>query len=184
MILPIGFKLSFRQISCQDKHNSEFRKFCLCNDYRTGSTRRTSQMTTKSASAIFPLTSLLRPVYAFPNMYCSCANIPLQKIARTKANLDRLLHVRISSSHDTTHSLLSLQSHTTRPLAGHRKPPIYTIPSTVQRPPPTNDPQQPTFHRLSKFLRFSRANTVPVRHIKPRNPLDVCRDSISWFFNG
>ncbi|KAG2745302.1 hypothetical protein P692DRAFT_201086009 [Suillus brevipes Sb2] len=112
-------------------------------------------MTTKSASAIFPLTSLLMPVYAFPNMYCSCTNIPLQKIARTKANLDRLLH-----------------SHATRPLAGQRKPPISTIP-IVPRPPPSNDSQQPSFLRLSKFLHFSRTNTVPVRHIQPRNPLDV-----------
>jgi hypothetical protein len=131
------------------------------------------------------LAQALRPEYAFSfiNMYRSCANIPLQKIARTKANLDRLLHVRLSSSHHTTHPLISLQSHATRPLAGQRKPPISTIP-IVPRPPPTNDSQQPSFLRLSKFLHFSRTNTVPVRHIQPRNPLDVCRDSISWFFNG
>jgi hypothetical protein len=42
--------------------------------------------------------SLLRPVYAFsPNMYCSCANISLQNIARKKSNLDHLLHVRLPS---------------------------------------------------------------------------------------
>ncbi|KAG2132198.1 hypothetical protein BD769DRAFT_1666214 [Suillus cothurnatus] len=54
---------------------------------------------------------------------------------------------------------------TRRPLAGYRKPPIPIAP----RPPPTRDPQQPTFLRLSKFFRSSpRANVVPVR-----DPLDV-----------
>jgi hypothetical protein len=33
--------------------------------------------------------------------------------------------------------------------------------------------QQPTFPRLGKFLRLSRANTVPVRHTQPRGPLNV-----------
>ncbi|KAG1812155.1 uncharacterized protein BJ212DRAFT_1301676 [Suillus subaureus] len=42
------------------------------------------------------------------------------------------------------------------------------------RPPPTREPQQPAFLRLSTFLRLSpRANAVPVRHIHPRDPLDV-----------
>ncbi|KAG2748712.1 hypothetical protein P692DRAFT_201523345 [Suillus brevipes Sb2] len=113
-------------------------------------------MIARSASVIFPLTSLLRPVYAlfsvFTNMYCSCANInTLQKIARTKANLDRLLH-----------------SHANRPPARHRRPPISAIP-IVPRPPPRSNSQQPSFRRLSKFLRFSRANAGPVR----RDPLDV-----------
>ncbi|KAG2091198.1 uncharacterized protein F5147DRAFT_840851 [Suillus discolor] len=100
--------------------------------------------------------SLLRPVYAFSlNLYCSCANIPLQKIARTKLNLDHLLH-----------------SHATRPPAGYRRPPISAIP-IMQRPLPTRDPQQPAFRRLSKLLHFSRANTVPVRHIQPRDPFDL-----------
>jgi hypothetical protein len=84
--------------------------------------------------------------------------------------------VRISSSRNTTHSLILSQSHANRPPAGHRRPPISAIP-IVPRPPPTNDSQQPSFRRLSKLLRFSRTNTVPVRHIQPRNPLDVCRDS-------
>jgi hypothetical protein len=108
-----------------------------------------------------------------PNMFCSCTNFPLQVIARKKANLDRLLHVRISSSHLTTHSFQSLQSRATRPPAGYRRPPI----SIVPRPPPIRDPRQPAFHRLSKLLHFSRANSVPVRHIQPRDLLDVCHDS-------
>jgi hypothetical protein len=120
---------------------------------------------------------LLRPVYAFSaNMYCSCPNIPLQNIPRKKSNLDHLLHVRLSSSHDTTHPLLSLQSHATRrPPAGYRRPPISAI-SMVERPPPTNGSQQPSFLRLSKFLRFSpRTNAVrPGRKDQSRDPLDVC----------
>jgi hypothetical protein len=132
-------------------------------------------MITRSASAILPQKSLLRLVYAFSqNMYHSYTNFPLQNIARTKSNLNHLLHVRISSSHHTTHPLLSLQSHATRPPAGSRRPPISTIP-IVPRPLPSNDSQQPSFLRLSKFLRFSpRTNTAPVRHIQPRDPLDVC----------
>ncbi|KAG2742759.1 hypothetical protein P692DRAFT_20879290, partial [Suillus brevipes Sb2] len=43
----------------------------------------------------------------------------------------------------------------------------------LPRYPPTRDPQQPAIHRLSKFLHFSRGNAVPVRHIQPRDPLDV-----------
>ncbi|KAG1753101.1 WD40-repeat-containing domain protein [Suillus occidentalis] len=79
-----------------------------------------------------------------------------RRIARTKANLDRLLH-----------------SHATRPLAGHHKPPIHAIP-TVQRPPPTIDPQQPAFRRLSSLLRFSpRTNSVrPSQKDQSRDPLD------------
>jgi hypothetical protein len=115
-------------------------------------------------------------VRILPNMYCSCANILLQNIARQKSNLDHLLHVRISSPHHTTHSLLSLQSHATRPSAGHRRPPISAIP-IVPKPPPSDGLQQPSFRRLSKLFRFSRTNTVPVRHIQPRDPLDVCLDS-------
>src|SRR5579859_4231023 len=112
-------------------------------------------MITISTSAILPLTSLLRPEYAFsPNVYCLCADIPLQNIARTKSNLDHLLHVRISSSHHTTHTLISSQSHATRLPAGHRKPPISAIP-IVPRPPPSSDSQQPAFRRLSKLLHFS-----------------------------
>jgi hypothetical protein len=121
--------------------------------------------------------SLLRPVYAFfPSIYCSCVNIPSQNIARKKSNFDHLLHVRISPSHDTTHTLLSSQSHATRrPPAGYRRSPISTIPM-VGRPPLTNDSQQPSFLRLSKLLRFSpRMNAVrPGRKDQSRNPLDVC----------
>ncbi|KAG2745616.1 hypothetical protein P692DRAFT_20741310 [Suillus brevipes Sb2] len=111
-------------------------------------------------------------------MFCSCANISLQKIARTKANLDRLLHVRISSSHDTTHPLILSQSHATRLPAGHRRPPISAIP-IVPRPPPSNDSHPPSFLRLGKFLRFSpRSNSVrPGRKDQSRDPLDVCHDS-------
>jgi hypothetical protein len=102
-------------------------------------------------------------------MYCLCANIPLQEIARTKSNLDHLLHVRISSSHDTTHSLLSLQSHTTCLPPGHRRPPISAIP-TVHRP--TRDSQQPVFIRLRQLLHFtSPMHAAPP--VQPRNPLDV-----------
>ncbi|KAG1760177.1 WD40-repeat-containing domain protein [Suillus occidentalis] len=89
---------------------------------------------------------------------CICDTPPdvlaqARNIMRKKLNLDRLLH-----------------SHSTRPV-GQRKPPIYAIP-TVQRPLPTRDPQQPAFRRLSKLLRFSHADTGPVRHIQPRDPLD------------
>ncbi|KAG2747879.1 hypothetical protein P692DRAFT_201572526 [Suillus brevipes Sb2] len=114
-------------------------------------------MTTRSAFARLPPTSLLRPVYAFsPKMYRSCANITLQKIAHTKANLDRLLH-----------------SHATRLPAGHRRPPISATP-IVPKPPPSNDSQQPAFRRLSKFLRFSpRTNAErPGRKDQSRDPLD------------
>ncbi|KAG1760174.1 WD40-repeat-containing domain protein [Suillus occidentalis] len=88
---------------------------------------------------------------------CVCDTPPdvlaqARNIMRKKLNLDRLLH-----------------SHATRPV-GQRKPPIYATP-TVQRPLPTRDPQQPAFRRLGKLLRFSHANTVPVRHIQP-DPLD------------
>ncbi|KAG2745228.1 hypothetical protein P692DRAFT_20742045 [Suillus brevipes Sb2] len=88
-------------------------------------------------------------------------------------NLDHLLHVRISSSHDTTHSLLSLQSCATRPPVGCCRPPISAIP-IVLRPPPTRDPRHPAFPRLTKLLHFSRAtaNVVSVGHIQPRDPLD------------
>ncbi|KAG1762990.1 hypothetical protein EV702DRAFT_1205905, partial [Suillus placidus] len=65
-----------------------------------------------------------------------------------------------------------LNSDATRPPAGRRRPPIPAIPM-VPRPLPTVEPQQPMFLRLSKLLRFSRANAVPVRHIQPRDPLDV-----------
>jgi hypothetical protein len=77
----------------------------------------------------------------------------------------------------TTHPSLSLQSDATRhPPAGHRRPPIPIAP----RPPPTSDLQlqEPTFLPLRKLFRFSpRENAVPVRHIQPRDPLDVGHDS-------
>jgi hypothetical protein len=119
----------------------------------------------------------IRPVYAFSlNMYRLCANIPSQNIARQKANLDHLLHVRISSSYDTTHSLLSLQSRATRPPVGYRRRPMSAIP-IVPRHPPKRNPQHPAFSRLTKLLHFC-ADAVPVRHIQPRvqphDPLDVC----------
>ncbi|KIK36086.1 hypothetical protein CY34DRAFT_811593 [Suillus luteus UH-Slu-Lm8-n1] len=50
-----------------------------------------------------------------------------------------------------------------------RRPPIHAIP-IVQRPPPTIEPQQPIFGRLSKLLRFSHTN--PVHPDQPRDPLD------------
>ncbi|KIK43120.1 hypothetical protein CY34DRAFT_804122 [Suillus luteus UH-Slu-Lm8-n1] len=85
---------------------------------------------------------------------CVCDTPPkiltqARNIARTKSNLDHLLHF-----------------HATRPPVGYRRPPIPIAP----RPPPTRDPQQPAFRRLTKFLHFSRANAVP--HIQPRDPLD------------
>ncbi|KAG2361612.1 hypothetical protein BDR07DRAFT_1409084 [Suillus spraguei] len=59
------------------------------------------------------------------------------------------------------------------PPAGQRKPPIYAIP-IAPRPLPTRDPQQATFLRLHKLLRFSsRANAVHSdRNNQPRDPLD------------
>jgi hypothetical protein len=89
------------------------------------------------------------------------------RVTPRQARQDRVKKAtpHISPSHHTTHSLLSLQSHATRP-------PISATP-IVPRHSPTRDPQQPAFHRLSKFLHFSRANAVPVRHIQPRDPLDV-----------
>ncbi|KIK38496.1 hypothetical protein CY34DRAFT_809293 [Suillus luteus UH-Slu-Lm8-n1] len=79
-----------------------------------------------------------------------------RNIARTKSNLDHLLH-----------------SHAIRPPAGHRKPPIRATP-IVPRPLPSNDLQQPSFLRLSKSLRFSpRTNAVrPGRKDQSRDPLD------------
>ncbi|KAG1753091.1 hypothetical protein EDD22DRAFT_235859, partial [Suillus occidentalis] len=78
-----------------------------------------------------------------------------RNIARTKSDLDHLLH-----------------SHATRPPAGHRKPPIRAIP-TVQRPP-TRDLQQPSFRRLSSLLRFSPGMNLirPGRKDQSRDPLD------------
>ncbi|KAG1857423.1 hypothetical protein F4604DRAFT_1193495 [Suillus subluteus] len=79
-----------------------------------------------------------------------------------------------SFTHCITHPSLSWQSDATRrPHARHRRPPVSAI-SITMRPPPRRDPQQTTFLRLRKFLHFSpRANAVPVRHIQPRDPLDV-----------
>ncbi|KAG1731666.1 WD40-repeat-containing domain protein [Suillus occidentalis] len=89
---------------------------------------------------------------------CICDTPPdvlaqARNIARKKLNFNHLLH-----------------SHATHPV-GQRKPPIYTIP-TVQRPQPIRDSQQPAFCRLGNLLRFSHANTVPVRNTRPRDPLD------------
>ncbi|KAG1762206.1 hypothetical protein EDD22DRAFT_970166 [Suillus occidentalis] len=89
---------------------------------------------------------------------CICDTPPdvlaqARNIAHKKLNFNHLLH-----------------SHATRPV-GQRKPPIYAIP-TVQRTQPTRDPQQPAFRRLGNLLRFSHANTVPVRNTQPRDPLD------------
>jgi hypothetical protein len=66
-----------------------------------------------------------------------------------------------------------LNSDATRPPAGYRKPPIPTIPLRP-RLPPTRDLPQPTFARLSKFLRFSpRTNAVrPGRKHETRDTLD------------
>ncbi|KAG2345955.1 hypothetical protein BDR05DRAFT_960260 [Suillus weaverae] len=67
-----------------------------------------------------------------------------------------------------------LNSDATRHFASrHRRPPIHVIPM-VQRPPPTIDPQQPVFIRLSKLFRFSpRTKAVrPGRNDQPRDPLD------------
>ncbi|KAG2336422.1 hypothetical protein BDR05DRAFT_1005897 [Suillus weaverae] len=47
-----------------------------------------------------------------------------------------LLHARISPSHRTAHSLLSLQSHATRRPAGYRRPPEPAIPIEPRPPPP------------------------------------------------
>ncbi|KAG1859349.1 quinon protein alcohol dehydrogenase-like superfamily [Suillus subalutaceus] len=96
------------------------------------------------------------------NKICICDTPPnilaqARLIARKKSTIDHLLH----------------SDATRRPPAGHRRPPIFAIPIAL-RPLPTRDPQQSTFLRLSEFLRFSpRANAVPVRHIQPRDPLDV-----------
>ncbi|KAG2343537.1 WD40 repeat-like protein [Suillus weaverae] len=59
---------------------------------------------------------------------------------------------------------------TRRPPAGHRRPPISAIPM-APRPPPARDPQQSTFLRLSKLLRFS-PRTNAVRNDQHRDPLD------------
>jgi hypothetical protein len=86
-----------------------------------------------------------------------------------------------SFTRDTTHPLLSLQSNATRRHpAGYRKPPIPAIP-LGPRLPPTRDPQQSTFLRLSKFLRFSpRTNAVrPGRKDTSHDPLDV--SLFLWF---
>jgi hypothetical protein len=77
--------------------------------------------------------------------------------------------------------LISSQSHATRLPAGHRRTPIFAIP-TMQRPLPTNDSQQPTFRRLSSLLRFSRMNSVcPGRKDQSRDPLDVCLLALFFF---
>ncbi|KAG2069008.1 WD40 repeat-like protein [Suillus decipiens] len=67
---------------------------------------------------------------------------------------------------------------TCRPLAGHRRPPIFAT-SIAPRPPPVRVPQQPTFLRLGKFLRFpSRMNAVrSLRNHQPRDPLDFSATS-------
>jgi hypothetical protein len=87
-----------------------------------------------------------------------------------------------SFTHYTTDPSLSLQSDATRPPAGYRKPPIPAIPLRPRLPPPRDLPQ-PTFARLSKFLRFSpRTNAVrPGRKDEPRDPLDV--SLFLWFLS-
>ncbi|KIK41808.1 hypothetical protein CY34DRAFT_805627 [Suillus luteus UH-Slu-Lm8-n1] len=81
--------------------------------------------------------------------------------AQTIARKSRALSDLLNS--DATH----------RPTAGRRRPPIHAIPM-VQRPPPTTDPRQPMFLRLSKRLRFS-PHTNPVHH--DRDPLDFSATS-------
>ncbi|KAG2111755.1 hypothetical protein DEU56DRAFT_843252 [Suillus clintonianus] len=72
----------------------------------------------------------------------------------------------------TLNNLLNSDA-TRHPPARHRRQPISTIPM-FQRPLPTIDPRQPISLRLSKFFHFSpRTNIPPVRHVQPRNPLDV-----------
>ncbi|KAG1811644.1 WD40-repeat-containing domain protein [Suillus variegatus] len=68
---------------------------------------------------------------------------------------------------------LSLQSDTTRrPPTGHRRAPISTLPVS-QRPTPKTDPQQPTFLRLRRLLRFPRTNaSQPSRKDQFCDPLD------------
>jgi hypothetical protein len=100
----------------------------------------------------------------------------LQTSARKKAALRDLLNVRVSSfTHYITHSSPSLQSDATRPAAGRRRPPISVTPM-APRPALTVEPQQPTFLRLSNFLRFSPSTNAvrPGRNVQPRDPLDVC----------
>jgi hypothetical protein len=79
-----------------------------------------------------------------------------------------------SLTHYTTYPLPPFQSDATHRPAGYRKPPIPTIPLRP-RLSPTRDLPQPTFARLSKFLRFSpRTNAVrPGRKDEARDPLDV-----------
>ncbi|KAG2737511.1 hypothetical protein P692DRAFT_20648125, partial [Suillus brevipes Sb2] len=88
---------------------------------------------------------------------CMC-DTPLNILARTR--------VRILPKHVPF-------SPVTRPPAGHRKPPIHSIP-TVRRPPPTSDSQQSAFRRFSSLLRFSpRTNAVrPGQKDQSRDPLD------------
>ncbi|KAG2065489.1 WD40 repeat-like protein [Suillus decipiens] len=85
--------------------------------------------------------------------------------------LNILAQARIIARKKSAHRDLLNSDATRRHPAGHRRPPISAIP-IPSRPPPTRDPQQPTFLRLRKLLRFSSlTNAVPVRHIQPRDPL-------------
>ncbi|KAG2063197.1 hypothetical protein BDR04DRAFT_1164121 [Suillus decipiens] len=100
----------------------------------------------------------------------SCTNIPLIECYTQKVALEGSTKcAHLIFTHYTTHLSLSLQSDATRRHPGHRKPPISAVP-IVPRPPPARDPQEPTFLRLSKFLRFS---SRAVKNNQPRDPLDV-----------
>ncbi|KAG1812156.1 quinon protein alcohol dehydrogenase-like superfamily [Suillus subaureus] len=85
---------------------------------------------------------------------------------------DILTQARIIARKKSAHRGILNSDATRHHPAGLRRPPIFAIPM-VPRPPPTRDPQQPTFLRLSKFLRFPRTNGVrPGRKDQSRNPLD------------
>ncbi|KAG1827739.1 hypothetical protein DFJ58DRAFT_348365 [Suillus subalutaceus] len=115
-------------------------------------------MTTKSTYATLRPRSLLRPVYTIlANIHFMRAHIPLQTIARKNLN---------SAFSDLLNS-----DATRRPAAGCCRPPIPAIPM-VQRPSLTIE--QPMFLRLSKLLRFSRANALrPGQKDQPCDPLDI-----------
>ncbi|KAG2343544.1 tricorn protease domain 2-containing protein [Suillus weaverae] len=83
---------------------------------------------------------------------------------------DILAQARIIARKKSARRDLLSSDATRRPPVGHRRPPISAIP-IAPRPPHARDPQQPTFLRLSKFLRFSPRATA-VRNDQHRDPLD------------
>lgn len=126
-------------------------------------------MTTRFASATLYLTSLHRPLYAFPsNVHCSCADIPSQT-TRQKSTLDDLLHVRISFFDSLNHSPIAIIAVSCYSSSSWSAP--QTTNSCHTYGPETSAYKRPA-------AAFASANFMytlrPGRKDLPRDSLDVC----------